>query len=109
MNFDSTSRYLETAAGRLHYNEAGEGPPLLFLHGSGPGVSGWTNFGDNLPAFTPHFRCLVLDLPGYGRSDPAAGHPITAGVDAVRNFLDALDIARADLLGNSYGAIVGCH
>jgi 2-hydroxy-6-oxonona-2,4-dienedioate hydrolase len=109
MNFDSTSRYLETASGRQHYNEAGEGPPLLFLHGSGPGVSGWTNFGDNLPAFTPHFRCLVLDLPGYGRSDPAAGHPITAGVDAVRNFLDALDIARADLLGNSYGAIVGCH
>lgn len=107
MDFESTSKSLKSPAGTLHYHEAGNGPPLLLLHGSGPGVSGWANFGDNLAAFTPHFRCLVLDLPGYGRSDPIAGHPVMVGASAVIAFLDGLGIERADILGNSYGAIVG--
>ena len=66
---ETTSRTLDTPAGALHYHEAGDGPPLVMLHGSGPGVSGWANFGDNLAAFAPHFRCLVLDLPGFGVVD----------------------------------------
>ena len=107
MDFDSTSRTVSTPNGELHYHEAGSGPPLVLLHGSGPGVSGWANFGDNLPVFAPHFRCLVLDLPGYGRSAAVPGHPVMVGADAVRAFLDALGIERAHIVGNSYGAIVG--
>lgn len=109
MDFNSTSRTVSTPNGELHYHEVGSGPPLLLLHGSGPGVSGWANFGDNLPVFAPHFRCLVLDLPGYGRSAPVAGHPVMVGADAVRAFLDALGIERAHIVGNSYGAIVGAR
>ena len=109
MDFDSTSRTVSTPNGELHYHEAGSGPPLLLLHGSGPGVSGWANFGENLPVFAPHFRCLVLDLPGYGRSAPVAGHSVMVGADAVRAFLDALNIESAHIVGNSYGAIVGAR
>ena len=71
----ATSRTLATPDGDLHYHEAGDGPPLLLLHGSGPGVSGWANFGGNLPLFAEHFRTLVLDLPGFGTSHAVDGQP----------------------------------
>ncbi|NKV12693.1 alpha/beta fold hydrolase [Rhodococcus hoagii] len=48
-----------SATDKLHFHEAGEGHPLVLLHGSGPGVSGWSNFSKNLPVFRarlPHHR-----------------------------------------------------
>jgi 2-hydroxy-6-oxonona-2,4-dienedioate hydrolase len=91
----------------LRYHEAGDGPPLLMLHGSGPGVTGWRNFGDNLVAFAPDFRCLVLEFPGFGVSDQTDQHPMAAALPAVGDLLDALDLDRVDLIGNSMGGIVG--
>lgn len=107
LSFDATSHFLQTDNGPLHYHEAGSGPALIMLHGSGPGVSGWSNFGANLPVFAQHFRTIIIDLPGYGRSAPASGHPMDAGVNAVRALLDHLDIGQAHVLGNSFGAMVG--
>lgn len=102
-----TSRTVNIGSGEMHYHEAGQGPVLLMLHGSGPGVNGWANFGGNLGFFAPHFRCLVPDLPGYGKSDPVQGHPVNSAVEAVVRFLDALGVAKAHLIGNSYGASLG--
>lgn len=104
--FDSTSRVLTTAEGKLHYHEAGQGPALILLHGSGPGVYGWSNFRGNLPVFARHFRTFIIDMPGYGESDAIAGHPIDVAVTATVKFMDALGIAKADILGNSLGGIV---
>lgn len=54
----------------LHYLDIGEGPVIVWLHGSGPGASGFSNFKGNYPAFERSgFRNIVLDLPGFGRSD----------------------------------------
>lgn len=100
---EATSRTLATDDGDLHYHEAGEGPPLLLVHGSGPGVSGWANFGDNLPLFAQHFRTLVLDLPGFGTSHPVDTNPVIAAPGAVLAFLDGLGIERAAIVGNSLG------
>ena len=100
---DGTSRTLATPDGELHYHEAGDGPPLLLLHGSGPGVSGWANFSGNLPRFARHFRTLVLDLPGFGRSHPVATSPVLHAPVAVLAFLDGLGIDRLAMLGNSLG------
>jgi pimeloyl-ACP methyl ester carboxylesterase len=64
--------------GALRYYDTGgpdSGPVLLFLHGSGPGVTGWRNFRGVLPAFAAHFRCLILEFPGFGLSDDFGGHP----------------------------------
>src|SRR4051794_33750289 len=60
LDFDATSRWWK---GRfdLHYHEAGEGPVLILLHGSGPGVSGWSNFRGNLPVFAERFRTIIPD------------------------------------------------
>ncbi|MFF2732436.1 alpha/beta fold hydrolase [Streptomyces sp. NPDC058008] len=104
---ESTARELTTDQGVLRYHEAGDGPPLVMLHGSGPGVTGWRNYRGNLAAFAEHFRCLVLELPGFGVSDPADGHPMATAPAALGRFLDALGLERADLIGNSMGGIVG--
>ncbi|MGL6070139.1 alpha/beta fold hydrolase, partial [Craterilacuibacter sp.] len=54
---------------KLHYHDEGSGLPVLWLHGSGPGASGYSNFKGNVPAFNhAGYRSLVLDLPGFGLS-----------------------------------------
>lgn len=110
----TSSELLELSGdqGVLRYYDtgpAGEGPPVLMLHGSGPGVTGWRNFGANLPAFAPHVRCLVLELPGFGVSDPTDQHPMLASGPAVTRFLDGLGLDVVDVVGNSMGGMVGAQ
>jgi pimeloyl-ACP methyl ester carboxylesterase len=102
-------REIATPAGRLRYYDEGNGPVVLFLHGSGPGVTGWRNFRGVLPTFAEHFRCLVLEFPGFGVSDDFGGHPMITAQGAVAPFLDALDVAAFDIVGNSMGGGVGIN
>ncbi len=99
----TTSRTLATEHGELHYHEVGDGPPVVLVHGSGPGVTGWANFGDNLAAFAPAFRCLVLDLPGFGRSYDPPTNPALHGAEALTAFVDGLGLDTFSLIGNSLG------
>ncbi|RAX48379.1 alpha/beta hydrolase [Arthrobacter sp. AQ5-05] len=107
LSAESTLRELQTERGVLRYHEAGEGPPLVFLHGSGPGVTGWRNFGGVLDAFAEHFHCYLLEFPGFGVSDPTDLHPMPAGVQAVTDLLDGLGLEQVDIIGNSMGGFVG--
>ncbi len=97
---------LHTDLGVLRYYEAGDGPPLVLLHGSGPGVTGWRNFRGNMDVFAEHFRTFVLEFPGFGVSDDFGGHPMATATDAVERFLDGLGLDTVALLGNSMGGIV---
>ena len=103
------AKALQTENGAICYYDQGSGPALLLIHGSGPGVTGLANFRGNLNHYSQHFRCLIIDLPGYGDSTPIAGEPITTAVHAVIQLLDALDIERTHIIGNSLGGIVGSH
>ena len=105
----ATARELATDQGVLRYHEAGEGPPLVLLHGSGPGVTGWRNFRGNLPVLAGHFRCLALEFPGFGVSDPTGEHPMRAAAPAVTRLLDGLGIEQADVIGNSMGGIIAAY
>jgi pimeloyl-ACP methyl ester carboxylesterase len=100
---------LQTPAGVLRYYDTGNGPPLLFLHGSGPGVTGWRNFRGVLPTFAAYFRCLILEVPGFGVSDDFGGHPMLTAQGAVTPFLDELGVDRVDIVGNSMGGGVGIN
>jgi len=100
-------RELPTDNGVLRYRECGDGPPLLLLHGSGPGVTGWRNFGGNVATFAEHYRTLVLELPGFGVSDDfGAVHPMMSAQQAVAAFLDGLGLDRVRIIGNSMGGFV---
>ncbi|NLG48005.1 alpha/beta fold hydrolase [Gordonia sp. (in: high G+C Gram-positive bacteria)] len=106
-DYDQTLRELATDNGVLRYHEYGDGPPLVLLHGSGPGVSGWRNFRGNLGLFGEHFRCLVLEFPGFGVSDDWGGHPMITALGALEVFVDKLGLDTFDVIGNSMGGGVG--
>ncbi len=101
---------------RLHVNGialnvevAGGGPPLLLLHGFTGSTATWAPL---LAAFAPHRRTIAVDLTGHGASDCPADperyrlEPCLADLLAV---LDALDVARADVLGYSMGGRIALH
>ncbi|GAA4477776.1 alpha/beta fold hydrolase [Enteractinococcus fodinae] len=101
---EGTARRIRTTDWEIHFHEAGSGHPLILIHGSAPGTSGWKNFYPNIEVLSKSFRVLALDLPGWGDSDPAS--PDKANhVEAVLQFMDALQINQAALVGNSMGAM----
>jgi 4,5:9,10-diseco-3-hydroxy-5,9,17-trioxoandrosta-1(10),2-diene-4-oate hydrolase len=105
VTFDSTSRFVDVPGARLHYHDAGSGPPLVLLHGGGPGASSWSNFGRNVPVFAEKYRVLAVDQPGFGRSatEGIAGNYFSHAAEVLAALLDELAVDRVHLLGNSLG------
>jgi 2-hydroxy-6-oxonona-2,4-dienedioate hydrolase len=102
----ATSRSIQTKKWRLHYNEAGSGRPLIMLHGTGPGATGWGNFHQNFGPLAKRYRVILLDFPGWGGSDPLTpdmGPRNSALAEAVKLLMDELNLERAALVGNSMG------
>lgn len=104
--FGLGDQWIETATGELtHYHEIGEGTPILFLHGSGTGVSAAANWWLNLPDIAQQARCIAIDSIGYGQTVVAEGtqYGIRAWVDHAIRVLDALKIEKTWIVGNSLG------
>ena len=102
---ESTSQYVQAGGIKLHYNEAGSGPALIAIHGGGPGANGWGNYNTNLGPLSEHFRTMLMDMPQFGKSDsmPIMEERSAFNATAIRDALDALDIERVHLIGNSMG------
>ena len=86
--------------------EAGVGPVVVFIHGSGPGASGASNFRDNWPAYVKAgFRVILPDMIGYGASSKPEGIDYTLQLftDTLYEALRAHGVERAALIGNSLG------
>ena len=85
----------------VHLYEAGEGPPVLLLHGWPQDASCWRYV---IPLLADRHRLIAPDLRGFGRSDaPRGGYDgVTFGADALA-LLDALEIERAHLIGHDWG------
>lgn len=97
---------------RMHFHELGAGPAVLFLHGSGPGASGWSNFQHNADFLAQHgFRCLLPDSLGYGLSSKPTDRPYTLEfmATAALDLLDQLGIEQVSLVGNSQGGAQAIH
>lgn len=88
-----------------NYHERGSGPALVLLHGSGPGVSGWSNWRGVVEPLAEKFRVLVPDVVGFGFTErPADGvYDIKLWVSHLIGFLDATGVEKASLVGNSFG------
>ncbi len=102
------SRFVDAASARIHYREVGEGPPLILIHGGGPGANGWSNWNRNVPVLAAHHRVIVPDLPGFGESSERPRGTVFPGwwATPIVELLDSLGIAQADFVGNSLGGSV---
>lgn len=98
-------QYVQVGQRSIFVSEVGDGPPVLLLHGGGPGASGLSNYAQNIANLAKNFRVLVPDLPGYGRSSKGLDKTDPFG-DLAKNILglmDALDIEQSHVVGNSLG------
>lgn len=94
------------AAGiRTNYHDQGKGPAVLLIHGSGPGVTAWANWRLTIPALSSQFRVVAPDMVGFGETERPEGHrySMQSWLDHLLGLLDALDIERAHVVGNSFG------
>lgn len=98
-------RLLDIAGKEIFVAETGDGPPVLLLHGGGPGACGVSNYSRNIGELAKEYRVLVPDLPGYGRSSKGVdgADPFGHLAVGIRGLMDRLGLDRAHLVGNSYG------
>jgi len=96
---------IQTGVVETNYHDMGDGPAVLLIHGSGPGVSSWANWRLTLAALAPNFRCLAPDMAGFGYSTVPDGFAFSRQnwLDQLIAFLDAKGIEKAHVIGNSFG------
>lgn len=105
-------KYADLANGyRIHYLDQGaaDAPVVVFLHGSGSGASGHSNFKGNYPELVEQgYRVIVLDHLGYGYSDKPddAQYHIDLFVECVHQTLQCAGVERYTLIGNSLGGAI---
>jgi len=87
---------------RIHYMVAGQGKPLVLVHGLAGRAEDWLSL---IPEFTKNgYQVYAIDLLGYGRSDqPDVDYSIALETDILRQFLDSQNLYQPDIAGWSMG------
>ena len=95
------SSQLQVGQYTIHYQETGQGYPLVFLHGFLSNSFAWNTLSDHL---SDRFRCIAIDLLGFGRSSkPDIPLSIERQVSMLKQFIDAMQLQEYSLLGHSMG------
>lgn len=97
-----TSRWFDTSAGRLHYIDEGEGPPIVFCHGNPT----WSFLYRGIVSRLRHrFRCIAVDYHGFGLSEHPAGYGYTIAEHArtTGELLDHLQLDGFHVMGQDWG------
>lgn len=105
MTYPDIGKTLIAADHKTNYFDQGTGKPLVLLHGSGPGVSAWTNWNKVMPSLSEDFRVIAPDIAGFGFTEfkPDSKYDIKLWVKHLVGILDALNIEKASFVGNSFG------
>src|ERR1700720_4956558 len=98
----ATRNSIETTSGRISYTEQGRGAVALFVHGVLLNGHLWRH---QLAELADIRRCLAVDLLAHGDTEiaPDQDVSVTANAKMLKEFLDALNIDQADLVGNDSG------
>lgn len=104
-NKPEIAKSIQTGNFVTNYHDEGEGFPVVFIHGSGPGVSAWANWRLIIPIVSKYRRVLAPDMVGFGYTEKPSGVEYTMDnwVQQTVEFLDALGLEQVDLVGNSFG------
>jgi magnesium chelatase accessory protein len=99
------SRFVEAAGLRWHVQQAGQGPSVLLVHGTGSATHSWAGL---LPLLAGKFSVIAPDLPGHGfTSAPSwSGFALPAMAAALAHLLDRLDVRPQIVVGHSAGAAI---
>lgn len=98
--------YRVTGGYDIHLKDMGSGPPVAFIHGSGPGASALSNFRQNIDAFVAAgYRVILPDMIGYGASSKPEGIDYTLALftDTLHEALITHGLESVTLVGNSLG------
>lgn len=90
---------------QTNYHEHGQGEPVLLIHGSGPGVTGWANWRLTIPALAENFHVFAPDIVGFGYTERPADvqYNMDTWLNHILGFMDALGVEKAHIVGNSFG------
>lgn len=96
---------IEAAGLTTNYHDVGSGRPVVLIHGSGPGVTGWANWRLTIPVLAGQRRVLAPDITGFGYTDktPDDRYDMDIWRTHLVGFLDALELKQVDVVGNSFG------
>lgn len=105
MKSSEIANSIRTGSFSTNYHDIGEGFPIVLIHGSGPGVTGWANWRLLMPALAEHARVIAPDMAGFGFTERVPGQVYNKDVwvQQLADLLDALDLEQVDLVGNSFG------
>jgi pimeloyl-ACP methyl ester carboxylesterase len=84
----------------LHYEEAGEGPAVVFLHGAAGNHMSWWQ---QIPTFRQHYRCISIDHRGFGRSLDTTSEGQARFVDDLEALLAHIEVESTALVAQSMG------
>jgi pimeloyl-ACP methyl ester carboxylesterase len=93
---------------KTNYLEAGQGPPVVLIHGSGPGVTAYANWRLVIPALAERFRVIAPDMIGFGFTERPDGveYGVQTWADQTVAVMDSVGIQKASLVGNSFGGAI---
>jgi pimeloyl-ACP methyl ester carboxylesterase len=98
-------RYVDVPGAKLHVAEAGEGPPVLMLHGW---PQHWWSWRKVIPELAKDHRVIAPDLRGFGWSEaPAGSYELQGFADDALALLDALELEQVNLIGHDWGGYAG--
>jgi 2-hydroxymuconate-semialdehyde hydrolase len=105
MTNPEVSKSIKTANFTTNYHDIGTGEAIIFVHGSGPGVSAWANWRLVLPNLSDKFRLIAPDMSGFGFTERKAGESYNKEnwTQQLIEIMDALEIETAHFVGNSFG------
>ncbi|MBV6274082.1 alpha/beta fold hydrolase [Alcaligenaceae bacterium CGII-47] len=92
----------------INYHDCGEGSPILFIHGSGPGVTAWANWHSVIPVLAQRARVIAPDMYGFGYTSCPRDMKLDsdAWVGQLLGLLDALELDSVSVVGNSFGGAI---
>jgi 2-hydroxymuconate-semialdehyde hydrolase len=96
---------IKTGNFNTNYHDLGNGYPVVLLHGSGPGVTAWANWNKVFPILKEKYRVIAPDLAGFGFTEREENPVFSMNnwVTQTKELFDALNIEKANLVGNSFG------
>ena len=100
----NNGKYILISNTQIYYEEYGKGVPLLMLHG---GLSSIESFNKVIPELSRHFRVILVNTPGHGRSEQAPSMSYQFMADYFSKFIDKLKLDSLYVIGWSDGGISG--